>query len=276
MTPRTYTLKPGVLVACKTYVRGGRTYSRRDLPAGAPGVERWETTKVVEDPEELDRAQKARGRGQSLIRGACVPTSFGLWCSNENEADLKSRIDEAREIARTHNAGANCTRIGVFAIVARIADNDSDAARAIAGDVADLIASMEAGIKELDTDAIRRAATQARSMLDALPPDRALIASAAIEQARAAAKSIAKRIEKKGERAAEVLASLETDALTRARTVFLDLEDTAEPAAQPVPVAAVPDVEGADETPADPVPEEPTAEPAPEVPDSEPAQLELF
>jgi hypothetical protein len=62
---------PGLLLGLKTSVKGGVKYKRLDLPA-EDGQERWETTKTVDDKEELERAQKLRSKVGNSIRAVCA------------------------------------------------------------------------------------------------------------------------------------------------------------------------------------------------------------
>ena len=64
-------IRPGLMVSLKTRVEGGVTYMRENLEptsaevVGGEGklVEKWNTTKVVEDPAEHKRAREAVQRG---------------------------------------------------------------------------------------------------------------------------------------------------------------------------------------------------------------------
>jgi hypothetical protein len=56
-----------------------------------------------------------------------------------------------------------------------------------------------------------------------------------VEEARSAAREIVKRIEKRGEEASRVLASITTRAITSARFAFLDTDDEIEVKGAPLP-----------------------------------------
>lgn len=239
----TTTIRPGILVALKSTVEGGVFYERRELTPDeardGAAVEKWETTKIVEDPAEHEAATKARSAALSAIRKCCSATSFGLLCPTLNEGALDVAIKEARAIVEAHNATAQHTRVRVYALKGRIADSDSEAAKMIGAEVAELIAEMNTGIDRLDPKSIRKAADRAREMAAMLGDVQRGRVDDAIAQARKAARDIVRRVEKEGEEAAIVLMDVQRGAIERARIAFLDLDGddaTVEPALPAVTV----------------------------------------
>lgn len=235
-------IKPGILVSLKSTVTGGVQYLRRDLDADgvkADGqkVERWETTKVVDDIAEHQKATTVRNAALALIRKQCSPTAFGLLCPEGNEEGLDQAVRQARAMVDAHNDEASSTRVHVYALKGRIASTDEEAARAIGSEVRAMIEEMNRGIDKLDPKAIRAAADRARDMEAMLAPEQAEKVNAAIEQARKAARQIVKRVEKDAEPAAKVLDDIARGAIEKARLAFLDFEDTSEnvPAGKPLP-----------------------------------------
>lgn len=229
---KTQVLKPGLLVALHTTVKGGVSYRRIEVEAehrdeAGALVAKWETERTVPDPEEYERGIIARGAARSAIARVCCASSFGLLCPIANEADLQAGIEAARKIAEDFNATATGSRLEVFCIAGRIAVDDVEAARAIAAEVRELIESMREGIKAADPEAIREAANKARNLGAMLTPEVAGQVSAAIIEARTAARAIVKRVSKAGERAADVVRELSTRALDSARFAFLDLDEGA-------------------------------------------------
>ena len=247
----TSVLKPGLLVSLKTSLEGGVTYERRDLaveadpnldadpvvvvdteatvPADQPkaDVARWETTRVIEDAEEHKRAVTARNAAGRAIRSVCTATSFGLLCNQDREAVLDKAVAEARALVDAHNATAKHTRVSVYVLKGRIASTDEEAARAIASEVRGLLSEMEAGIRRLDVEAVREAASRAKKVGAVLDETQAKLISEAVVAARDAARQIVRRVEGDGEAAEKVLAELSTSAIEKARFAFLDLEEGA-------------------------------------------------
>ena len=245
-------IRPGFLVSLKTTVRGGVSYSRRDIAApvatdGAPAaaadpaaeVSAWETVRAIADAAEHRRAIETRGRCRTLIVRHCAQSSFGLLCPEANEPALSAAIREAQNLADEFNRGARFSRVEVFTLAGRIADNDVQAARAISSEVRELVAAMESGIKAADPAAIREAADKARNLAGMLDPDVGAKVSDAIKAARTAAREIVKRAGKAGETAADVVASLQLESLQRARFAVLDFEAAATDAEAAAPAAAV-------------------------------------
>ena len=241
MTMRTTVLQPGILVSLKTSLKGGVVYQRVDLEVeDATVVEvdgetvadksRWETTKIVDDPAELARATKIRSTARGRISAVCAPTSFGLICAAAREAELNKAVAEAQEMIEDFNSGAIATKVELFVLKGRIAASDEEAAKAIASDVKDLLEQMEQGIRKLDVETIRDAASRARKLGAVLDPTQSERLGKAVAAARTAAREITKRVTKGGELAEKVLAELDTAPIQTARFAFLDL-DTA-PAAE--------------------------------------------
>lgn len=221
-------LKPGLLVALKTSVRGGVAYIRKDLDAEQEeGVklQRWETEKRIENAEEFEAATAARGKARSVVSAVCSSSTFGLLCPTENEKDLDGAIAEARRIAAEHNAQATCTQVEVFVIVGRIAQTDEEAAKAIGSEVKDLLEQMKAATLNGDVAGIREAANKARELGAILSEDVGKQVSSAIEEARKNARELVQRVQKKGENVADVIKELYVQRIDTARSAFLDLDE---------------------------------------------------
>ena len=235
--PEVSKLKPGLLVSLKTTVQGGVEYRRNEKEHTQQGnldILEWETTRIIQDTEEFERAQQARSAASGAIRRQCYKTSFGLLCPVANREQLEASITEARRIAEEHNAQAQRTRVNVYVIMGEIAQDDDEAARAITAELNGLMQQMQEGMKNLDPAAIRDAADKARQvgmMLDASQEERV---GEAIKAARKAARDIVRRIEKDGEQAAEVMPAIlaEVNKIETARFAFLDLDAPAATADQ--------------------------------------------
>lgn len=233
---KTAIMKPGILVSLKTSLTGSVIYERRDLDTDQPvergqSVERWETTKVVEDTNEHEKATKLRSKARSMIAKHCTPTSFGLLCPLSHESELNDAIRQARQAVDAFNRGAIRARVGVYVLKGRIAETDEEATRAIASEVRELLDSMQRGIAAADPEAIRAAANKARAMGAMLDSGTQERVKSAIAVARKAAREITKRVVKGGEDAAIVIDELQTKPIETARFAFLDLDD-AQPAVE--------------------------------------------
>lgn len=231
MSDRVQTIKPGLLVSLKTYVRGGVHYERRDLDAHTEGeatvVSRWETTRTIQDQAEYERANELRRRAQAIIRRVCVATTFGLLCPEDREALLDGAVAEARDLVRAFNQDARICRVDVGVLRGRIARDDEEAASAIAGEARELLEQMERGIVSADVATIREAAQKAKQLGAVLTEGQAEKIGKAVEIARKAAREIVKRVEKGKESLDVVLGDLNTTPIESARFAFLDLEGEA-------------------------------------------------
>jgi hypothetical protein len=234
-------IRPGLLVSVKSTVVGGVSYQRVDLDADKPidgqDVTRWETKRIIEDKIEHAAAVKCRSAALAMIRKVCSVTSFGLLCPTEQEGALDAAVVAARKLVDAHNDTAKCTRVGIYALKGRVASDDAEAARAITQEVASLITRMDAGIKAFDPKAVREAADRARELSGMLSEDKQSKIDGAIEQARKAARTIVKRIEKEGEKRETVLLDIQRGQIESARIAFLDMSgDPAEVMDVPTPV----------------------------------------
>jgi hypothetical protein len=225
-----------LLVALSTRLDGGVKYRRTDLtpegeaPEGAD-VSRWETTRVVEDREDHERAVKARSDARNVIVRVCARSDFGLLCPQSRESELDSAIAEARRIADEHNASSKHSRVNIYALKGRIASTDDEAIRAIASEVRGLVSTMResfagltAGNLDASIKAARDAATAAKQIAGMLGENEAARVTAAVAETRTLAREIVKRA-KDGEAFAKVLETVQIDALRSDRFAFLDLSE---------------------------------------------------
>jgi hypothetical protein len=233
--PANQTLRPGLLVALSTSIRGNVTYVKKDLETGkiiesGEEVARWETERTIADPVEHERAVKARSKARSIISSVCIQTAFGLLCPEVDAPDLDKAISDARKVVDEFNGDAKVSRIRFFVVTGRVAADDVEAVKAINAEVRDLLDDMKGGIEKLDVEVVRAAANKAKEVGGMLTPDAQARITVAIEAARSAAKKIAAA----GETAAVEIDRRTIRALTEARTAFLDLDgerELASPAA---------------------------------------------
>jgi len=241
MTQKIRTIRPGLLVGLKTRIAGGVRYVRTEIDDRTDGVREvveWKTTKTVDDAEQHKAATRVRLDARREIARVCSATSFGLLCPRSEEEALDAAIARAQRMVILHNQEATTSRIELYVLKGRVAEDDEQAARAVASEIRDLIDDMDAAIKKADPAAIRDAATQARQMMAVLSEEKQEIAGKAIEAARKAARDIVRRVEKKGEDIAAVLVEIDGSAIQAARLAFLDMGDQQVPEVQPAAEAA--------------------------------------
>jgi hypothetical protein len=223
------TLRPGLLVRARTTVKGNVKYKTLELEqdhitAEGEGRARWETERTTKDPAEQARASKVRSAARSKIQSACVKAGdFGLMCPTEREERLRQAVREARQLAEDFNATATWTYVGVTVMIGRVSADDVEAVRAINEQVRDFVDAMRDGVKNLDPQAIRKAANEARTLGKMLEPNASERVSKAIEVAR----KVARDIVKAGEGAAVEVDNVAIQRLEEARISFLDLDDAA-------------------------------------------------
>lgn len=232
------TLRPGLLVVLKTSVRGNVSYRTNAIEAPhttADGavVEAWETEKTVADPAEHEKAIQARSKARGIITSVCAKSAFGLLCPEANAAILEAAIKDARYVTDAFNERAGLSRVELYVITGKVAQDDVEAIRAINSEVRDLVAEMEEGIKNLDVKVVRDAADKARQIGTMLAPE----AQAKVADAIEAARTIARKIKKAGETASAEIDQTTLAKLASARTAFLDIDDVQQQVAAPQAVA---------------------------------------
>lgn len=245
---RVTTIRGGLLIALSVSVKGGVSYEKKQLqvelvnPDGS-AIERWETTKVLDDKVEHEMACETRTTARNGIVGACISTAFGLLCPDGNEGLLWSRVSDAEAAIDAFNANASTCRVEMHVLPGRIAADNAAAARAILGEAASLLDEMQRALSGADVDAVRKAADSAKAlngMLDGAAGD---AVNEAVRAARKVARQVVRRVEKFGDDASEVIAehSSGIGAIVASRRLLIDLiaEIPADaPAAAPAAPAA--------------------------------------
>jgi len=226
---KTSTLRPGLLVSLKTTLVGNVQYAKQVIESEHTTKEgkakaKWETERTIHDPIEHEAGVKARGKARSTITAVCSNSAFGLLCPETDSDKLEQAIAEARTIAEEFNATAALSRITVYVITGRIAQDDVEAMRAINSEVRDLLSQMQDGVKNLDVAVIREAANKAKNIGNMLTPDAQVRMQFAIDAARKAAREIVKA----GEGASIEVDKTVIRKITEARTAFLDFDGESE------------------------------------------------
>lgn len=223
-------LRPGLLVSLSARVRGGVHYEhadRRSKRDGETEITQWRTVRQIADREEYDIAVRIRNECRYQIARNCIATPFGLICVRDRFADLVQAIEEARAKADQHNRSARNSFVDIFVIRGRIEQTDTEAMRAIGGELKALLTSMQQGISEADTAAIREAANRAKQLGAMLNEAQQSKIAEAVETARKAARVIAS-VEKKGEDVQKAIQEIRLDALRENRFAFLDVDAESE------------------------------------------------
>ena len=230
MTINTSTLRPGLLVSLKTSIRGNVQYVRRDVKVEKKllknGEEhaKWETERTIANKAEHELACQTRSQCRMAIVRPCAQSAFGLLCPEALADELEAGIKESNKLVAEFNATAELTRLSVYVITGKIAQDDVEAVKAINSEVRDLLQTMEEGLKNLDAKAVREAAGKAKQIGSMLSTEAETKVRIAIDAARASAKSIAKA----GEQASLVVDTIAIKKIAQQRTAFLDLGEAQE------------------------------------------------
>ncbi len=220
---QTQVMVPGILVALKTSVTGGVSYQHQSLEEDEAGkVKRWETTRLMDDPDERKKAAETCGKAANLVARLCVRTSFGLLCRTDREQELDEAVTQMRAMATEWNSKARYSFVNLSAIKGRIADNDEEAIRAILDEARDLLDRMDRGLAQADVKVIRDAAVRATRLSQMMTEDTSVTISKAIAAAREAATAIVKRSGDVADTLDETVIDVERSLFDRARFSFLD------------------------------------------------------
>jgi hypothetical protein len=142
-----------------------------------------------------------------------------LLCPEERADKLDEAIRDARKVADEFNGTAGLSRIDLYVMTGRVAQDDVEAVRAINSEVRDLMETMQSGVRNLDVKAVRTAANKARSLGQMLSADAGEKIKAAIEVARQSARKIAKA----GEGVSQEIDLETVKKIETQRVAFLDL-----------------------------------------------------
>lgn len=227
MTITATTLRPGFLVSLKTSVRGNVRYTKRDIGTtktkdGVVKV-KWETERTTINPAEHEAAIKCRSKVRGLVTGVCISSEFGLLCPDVGQEELEQAITDARKEADAFNETAKLSRIRLYVIFGRIAQDDMEAVRSINSEVSELLKDMEDGVSNADVKTIREAANKAKSISEMLSAEAKAQTQIAIEAARKVARAIVKA---DGEDIAVDRRVIST--IKESRKTFLDLDEQEE------------------------------------------------
>jgi hypothetical protein len=243
MTSTISTLRPGLLVSFKTSVTGNVDYTKEEIERDHTTEEgkrraKWQTERIITDPEEFERATQARSKCLSLVRTVCARSAFGLLCAEIDRDKLDAAIADARRIADEFNATASLTSVKVYIIIGRVAADDVEAVKAINSEISELMQDMRDGLEKLDVKAVREAAAKAKNVGQMLTGEAQARVATAIELARKSARDIVSA----GENAAIEIDRATIARIAEARTAFLDLDEQREIGA-PVAAARAVDLE---------------------------------
>lgn len=237
------TLRPGYLVAFTTSVKGNVTYSKQDLEFlnldNGASKAKWETERLVKDAEEQERASEVRNKCRSLISSICSATDFGYLCPQVRKPELDAAYNEAQRLCREFNATSKFTRVKFNFFTGYVADNDAEAVSRINAEVRGLLDEMKIGIENLDVERVRDAASKAKKLGQMLTQD----AEVRIQLAVDAARSVATKMVKAGEQAAQEIDRATIARLTETRTAFLDIDQEDREIAAPTAEARAIDLE---------------------------------
>jgi hypothetical protein len=233
MSLKSKTLIPGLLVGLSTNIKGDNvTYDKTVIEEEHVDelgqlVGSWQTDKTVADAAEYELAKKIRGRARTLITSICAKSDFGYLCPEAKQSELEAAIRQATEICDDFNLTARITEVNVYTITGRIAATDEQAARAIKGELNNLLEAMDAATQKFDVKAIREFRAKAQKLGQMLTPDVRKSLDEALDERRTLATKINKAI-KAGEEASKELDAQTLAALARSRTAFLDLDGETE------------------------------------------------
>lgn len=229
MLPPVTKLRPCSLIVLRTQISGGVHYARTDLtpetiePSGA-AVASWETTRTIQDAAEYAEAVKVRSDIRNRVVGACrYSSAFGLMLPADDEKPLDDALTYGRQRAEEFNARSRTCKVNVTCLRGKVATSDEEAVAAISAEIGALMARMERAIRRADPAEIRKAAEEAKAVSAALADDARARVSAAVDEARKAAREITRRVGKAGEDAAAVVAEIALPTFTLAAAA-LDLD----------------------------------------------------
>lgn len=221
-------LRPSILVALSTSVKGGSVSERTVLEVQQDGSEEREisrTVKTVFDRAEHQRACSVRAEARAIFERVSRRTAFGLMVEGEREPDLREAARQAEALVADFNDGSRHSKVHLAWLPARIDEGGGaqDAVAAIRAEVGSLLESLEEATRGGDVGALRDLANRATVMGRLLTEDSpgASELGAAVTEARRVASAVVRRVGKLGEDRATVLAEANLATINVARFAFL-------------------------------------------------------
>jgi len=217
------TIRPGVLVSVKTSHAGNRSYQKKEIERPHrtdDGVERsrWDTVRIVFDPDEAKEASQVASRARYLITRLCADTAHGPLCPMDRREELYEAIKEARELVEKFNETSVFSRVEVNVICGEIVADDVMAARALFSETEKFMTQMQEGLEQLDVKKVRAACNKLLDVGQMLSPEASTTAALAVNTARAACRKIVAA----GEQAAIEIDQKAIETIGLARNSFLD------------------------------------------------------
>jgi hypothetical protein len=235
MNVATTTLRPGFLVQLKTTVRGNVHYVRTDiapeLPADASAeerqaaVDRWQTTRTIDDPRDYKAARTARSKAAGLIRSCCSQTAFGLLCPEVDQEKLEAAVGEARKVVDDFNVTSSISTIAIFVLKGRVMPDDVEAVRAINSEIRELMADMAAGVENGNVELAREAASKIKGIGEMLATEAQTKVEMAVKITRDAAKAQVRDRERGGGDGTVQVDKSAVRRINELRAAFVDLDD---------------------------------------------------
>jgi hypothetical protein len=216
-------IRPGILVSLKTHQSGNRKYQKREIEhphitEGGVQRSRWDTTKIVFDPDEAKEAGQVANRARYMITRLCADTAHGPLCPVERRDELKEAIVAARELVEDFNMTAKFTRVDVNVICGEVIADDLDAARALFSETERFLTEVQDGLKDLDVKKVRANCVKLLDLGQMLAPEANAMMAVAVNAARGACKQIVAA----GEQVAVAIDQRTIDTIGLARNSFLD------------------------------------------------------
>jgi hypothetical protein len=237
-------LRPCFLVAMQSHLHGGKHHEvvgiEETTDKNGKLTKRVLTEEVFDDPQEYASANKVRNDAMKMMKKVCNKTAFSWILLVDREDEFAGARIVANQMVEEFNANSMFTKVDIGAFTGKVASDSAENLRAIRDQVQGVLDSMNEGIEKLSPAEIRKAALKAKEVAKVISSDQGKRIDEAVATARLIANQLAKRVEREGEDAAQVLADLknEVDSLQVSRFEFLDLEDHGEinavmPAASP-------------------------------------------
>lgn len=213
-----------VMVHLHTEVNGGRKYEKTDVATDVDGnrvTTDYHGKKIVEDAEELQRAEQIRGAASNAVKALCSAGDCGLNMRPENRQKLREVYEEHTATVELFNSSARFCHI-VFIVRTGTIDNEPFNIDSMKQEMDGLLTEMLAAIDAVDINRIRATATKAKLASRSLAPAAESKMRAAWEAAQEVATALKKRVIKHGELAESVIKELNTEAIKSARFNTLD------------------------------------------------------
>lgn len=220
----------GYIIATEFGASGGVHYERpsagrevRETRGGRGRLERYETTKRIDDLESVAMSNQIVNRAYYLVEKFCTRTPLGYYCPAERLTDLDRAMEEVTETAQLFNdcqrdeGGARRVTVALYPL--RLAMDDRRAAVRLSETVRERLRAVTDALRAGDVKATENALDRCRNLEGLATGVQREAIQVALDSARDAKRQLAEAL-RGGADALQAAAALDVEAIEATERLF--------------------------------------------------------